>query len=296
MLIFRPDMLLLRSLAIFIVTAWTVGQGISGYESDLDTLADRLAHEVQSARKHDFSPKVLVIDFLNQKRQVSALGQNLADRLSDAMAQSVGPVDVVSRKQFREHLLSTGVSPFDLQDIDVARWTASRAGANVIVFGYLLSSQQKTTLKVELVRVSDAKRLLKASTDLSLAEDTKGLLDKPLDWPASPGVVVPCLGAQRDEVIAAFKAAGVTEPKCIRCPIPAYSDGARAARLQGTIKVKIVIDDEGRPKSGIVVQGNLYELEAQAIRAIQEWRFQPAMKDGKPVSVCTIAEVNFRLF
>jgi TonB family protein len=293
MLISRSEMLLLRSFVIFTLTASAFGQGTSRYESDLDTIADRLTHEVQLTRKHDFSPKVLVIDFLDQKGQVNALGEHLADQLSNALVEKVGPAYVVARKQFREHLLSTGISPFDLQDIDAARWTAREAGANVIVFGYLISSQQKATLRVELVRVSDAKRLSKAGTDLSLAEEARVLFDKPLDWPASPDVVVSCRGAQRDEVIATFKAAGVREPKCIHCPIPSYPDGARAAGHQGAVKVKIVIDDQGRPKSGIIIQGNSPDLEAQAIRAIKEWRFEPAMKDGKPVPVCTIADVMF---
>jgi outer membrane biosynthesis protein TonB len=34
----------------------------------------------------------------------------------------------------------------------------------------------------------------------------------------------------------------------------------------------------------------------QALRAIKEWRFEPAKKAGKPVSVCVVTEVNFRIF
>jgi TonB family protein len=289
-------MYLLRSLLIFALTASVFGQGSSPYAPELDAIAERLGNDVQSARRNDFSPKVLVIDFLNQKEQVSALGDILADQLSSALVEKVGQVTVVSRKQFRERLLSTGISPFDLEDIEAARWTAQQAGANVIVFGHLLSSHEKVTLRIELVRVSSGKKFSKASTDLSLTEEMKNLFDKPLDWPDNPDLAVSCVAsAQRDEV-AAFKAAGVTEPKCVRCLMPTYTDSARAARIQGIVKVKIVIDEEGRPKSGVVILGNSHELELQALRAIKEWRFEPAKKAGKPVSVCVVTEVNFRIF
>jgi TonB family protein len=36
-------------------------------------------------------------------------------------------------------------------------------------------------------------------------------------------------------------------------------------------------------------------LDANAMEAIRSWRFKPATKDGKPVAVYSMIEVNFRL-
>jgi TonB family protein len=36
-------------------------------------------------------------------------------------------------------------------------------------------------------------------------------------------------------------------------------------------------------------------LDEKALEAIKKWRFRPAYKDGKPVTVAATIEVNFRL-
>jgi len=37
-------------------------------------------------------------------------------------------------------------------------------------------------------------------------------------------------------------------------------------------------------------------LDEKAIEAVKVWRFEPAMKDGKPVAVQVNVEVTFRLY
>jgi TonB family protein len=37
-------------------------------------------------------------------------------------------------------------------------------------------------------------------------------------------------------------------------------------------------------------------LDEKALEAVKNWRFDPAMKDGKPVSVAISVEVTFRLY
>ncbi len=36
-------------------------------------------------------------------------------------------------------------------------------------------------------------------------------------------------------------------------------------------------------------------LDVQAIRAVEQWRFEPGKIEGKPVRVAANVEVNFRL-
>jgi TonB family protein len=296
MLILRHEMFFPRAFVIFTLTASALGQGTSGYKSELDALTERLTHEVQLARKQFLFPKILVIDFLNQEGKVNALGEHLADQLSNALAERLRPADVVARQKFREYLLSTGISPFDLQNTGDALWTAGKAGANVIVFGHLLSSEQKMTLVVQLIRVSDAKQLSTASADLSLTEKMKSLIDKPVDWPTSLDVVVPCIATQHGAFVAAFKAAGVSEPKCIHCPSASYSNEARKAKYQGAVKLNVVIDEKGHVRSAVVTKADPYGLDARSLIAARQWQFEPAMKNGKPVAVCVPIEMTFRLY
>jgi TonB family protein len=37
-------------------------------------------------------------------------------------------------------------------------------------------------------------------------------------------------------------------------------------------------------------------LDQKAIEAVQQWRFQPATKDGRPVAVQISVEVSFKLY
>ena len=36
-------------------------------------------------------------------------------------------------------------------------------------------------------------------------------------------------------------------------------------------------------------------LNAEAVRTVRQWQFQPTVKDGKPVAVPQLVEMNFRL-
>src|SRR6266849_7834902 len=292
----NSQMFFIRAFVIFALTSSAHGQNTAPYQSELSTLADRLAHEIQLPPKHAPSPKVLVIDFPNQRGIANVLGERMSESLSDALTDRLGPEHVVAQKQFRADLLSGGISPFDMQAHDVALWNAQKTGANLIVFGHLRSSKTETTLIVQLVRASDAKELSTASTDLSLTEEMRSLVDKLPAWRFDPDVAVPCLVTARDAVVAVFKNAGVSEPQCIHCPPASYTDEARKAHQQGSFKFDSIIDEQGRVSSSTLVKGdNLYGLATQAMKVAKDWRFKPAMKNGKPVRVGSQIEMTFRI-
>jgi periplasmic protein TonB len=89
---------------------------------------------------------------------------------------------------------------------------------------------------------------------------------------------------------------GITAPRPISTPDPEYTDEARQAKTQGTCILWLVVDAEGRPRDIRVVRGLGYGLESKAIEAVKQWRFEPALKDGKPVNVQISVEVGFRLY
>jgi len=89
---------------------------------------------------------------------------------------------------------------------------------------------------------------------------------------------------------------GVSAPKAIYSPDPEYSEEARKAKFQGTCVLWLVVGPDGRPRD-IRVQRTLgLGLDEKAIEAVKTWRFDPAMKDGKPVAVQINVEVSFRLY
>jgi periplasmic protein TonB len=89
---------------------------------------------------------------------------------------------------------------------------------------------------------------------------------------------------------------GISAPQAISTPDPEYTEEARNAKTQGTCVLWMIVDDQGRPRDVRVVRGLGFGLDARAIDAVKQWRFQPAMKDGHPVNVQISVEVGFKLY
>ena len=57
----------------------------------------------------------------------------------------------------------------------------------------------------------------------------------------------------------------------------------------------MVVGPDGKPHNIRVVRTLGLGLDEKAIEAVKNWRFEPAMKDGKPVAVQIDVDVNFNL-
>jgi len=285
-----------RFLTFCLFLSLAVCLGADTKEATIDEVADRLAQQVKKTEKKHFFPKILVIDFPSRPGGIKALGEYIADQLSNALAQKLGPAAVIDRKNLHSYLQTGGISPFDLADREIASWIAGKVGANAIVFGSVTPSEEKLTLTTDLIRIGDEKQIGSSKGNLPANDQLKEMVSKPLDWPASPDVVVSCLSGSREEMADSFKAAGLSMPTCIHCPNPEYTDEARAAKFNGAVKFDVVVNEQGRAKRIAVVKGDSHGLTARALQAIKKWQFKPAMKEGKPVTVCVLIEVTFKIF
>ena len=89
---------------------------------------------------------------------------------------------------------------------------------------------------------------------------------------------------------------GVSAPRTIYAPDPEYSEEARKAKFQGTCVLWLVVGPDGRPRDIRVTRSLGLGLDEKAIEAVKQWKFEPALKDGKPVAVEINVEVSFRLY
>ncbi len=92
-----------------------------------------------------------------------------------------------------------------------------------------------------------------------------------------------------------FRTGSTTPPTVLSRVEPQYTPAARAAKLQGTVVLECVIDEQGVPKVLRVVRSLDPELDQNAIAAIEQWRFKPATRNGIPVRLSLNIEVNFNL-
>ena len=89
---------------------------------------------------------------------------------------------------------------------------------------------------------------------------------------------------------------GISAPTAVSAPDPDYTEEARRAKKQGTCVLWLIVDSTGHPRDIKVVRGLGFGLDAKALEAVKQWKFQPALKDGRPVDVQISVEVEFHLY
>jgi TonB family protein len=87
----------------------------------------------------------------------------------------------------------------------------------------------------------------------------------------------------------------VTAPRPIHTVEAAYTEEARQAGVQGAVVLYLEISADGRPENIRVRTGLRPDLDKNAVAAIEQWTFEPARKDGKPVRTAEIMAVTFQL-
>lgn len=88
---------------------------------------------------------------------------------------------------------------------------------------------------------------------------------------------------------------GVSAPEVIHSVDPQFTTQARAAELQGTVAIQLIVDGQGYPQDVHVVRHLGMGLDEKAIEAVRQYRFRPAMYQGHAVAVQMIIEVAFHL-
>ena len=90
-------------------------------------------------------------------------------------------------------------------------------------------------------------------------------------------------------------AEGVSLPRAVREVQPAYPAAARAEGVQGTVILEAVVLPDGTVGDARVTGPLDPALEAEAMKALNDWRFEPGRKDGRAVPVQALIEMRFAL-
>lgn len=77
----------------------------------------------------------------------------------------------------------------------------------------------------------------------------------------------------------------------VQQPVPAYPDSAKGQ--SGTVVLQVFIARDGTVQDAKFVQGSLV-FARTAIDAVKQWRFQPYLMNGRPVSTVTSLSLSFR--
>jgi TonB family protein len=80
----------------------------------------------------------------------------------------------------------------------------------------------------------------------------------------------------------------------ISAPKPLYPPDAKQARIQGTVRMNVVIGKDGTVKDLQVASGHPLLVDTAA-DAVRQWVYKPTLLNGNPVEVVTVVDVNFTL-
>jgi protein TonB len=77
---------------------------------------------------------------------------------------------------------------------------------------------------------------------------------------------------------------------------PVYPAASRRAGEEGTVRLKVLVDENGRPRDVNVVKGSGFaRLDDAAVDAVRKWRFVAASDGAKKIQAWTQVAVTFRL-
>jgi len=86
-----------------------------------------------------------------------------------------------------------------------------------------------------------------------------------------------------------------SKPKPLVMNRPEYTEEARAAAIEGKVRVELTVDATGAVKNVKVLESLGHGLDEAALRAVQAASFEPALQCGKPVSATFVVSIRFSL-
>jgi protein TonB len=86
----------------------------------------------------------------------------------------------------------------------------------------------------------------------------------------------------------------VQEALIINRVIPVYPPLAKAARIQGLVRLEGIIARDGTIQQLRVIGGHPLLVQS-ALDAVRQWRYKPTLLNGDPVEVIAPIDVNFKL-
>ena len=89
----------------------------------------------------------------------------------------------------------------------------------------------------------------------------------------------------------------LVNPRILREVKPQYTSKALDEKITGTVQMEVVVLPNGTVGDVRIMRSldPVFGLDAAAIKAVRQWRFEPATRFGEPVASLTTIEMDFNL-
>ena len=250
-------------------------------QPEIESIGSRVAQEIISSGRR----KVAIDRFHPQKEKNEPyiLGKWLSEQLAAGMTKDKEDLEIFDRAHLVPFLKQRNWPMLDLEYPDVFRATAHLAGAEALVNGTFKDLGEVLELTVTVSDVSSGKKIGETKEKVPRTQTMKDLKDTLVYDPES-GVYLPGV-------------AGVSYPKCRRCPNPEFSREALERGISNArVMLLVTITPQGRVSDIRLVQRAGYGLDERTVKVIQGWELIPArLPDGTPIPVRLPVEATFRL-
>ena len=88
---------------------------------------------------------------------------------------------------------------------------------------------------------------------------------------------------------------GIRAPAKVVDVQPVYPPEAQEARVQGVVILEVTLTRTGAVSDVEVMRSAGPALDEAAMAAVRQWRYEPTLVDGEPVSILLTVTVNFML-
>lgn len=84
-------------------------------------------------------------------------------------------------------------------------------------------------------------------------------------------------------------------PARVKKSVPTiYPASARDARVGGTVILRVLVSETGKPLKVEVARGQREDLNAAAVASVQQWLFEPARRNGKEIQSLQMIQIPFQ--
>src|SRR5579859_103785 len=257
---FASGMILVLIVCLLIVSpAWP------NADKDRKNVAKSLNKEIQQAHFQ----KVYVSDFLDPSGGRNEQGCYFASVFSTNLTKIAQDFAVVNRIEAQKKLDELHISTQDLQQPDALAKAATALGADAVLIGSASISSKDARLSLSL-RDASGKEVHAMDYHEKLQSSFEG------NFPASQ--------SQDGHAYYFPGLDGISQPICIFCPNPDYTDEARRNGVQGSVIVSVILDERGTIKDVRVVSSSDDSMTKQCLDILKKWRMKPS-EDGNGNSV-----------
>jgi TonB family protein len=249
-------------------------------EKDRKNATEHLVSEIRRLSLH----RIYVQDFLETNGKRTPAGVLYAATFSKRLNKLASDFSVISRVEAHKFLDHSGWTDKDLAASEVFTRFTSEFKPDTILHGTV--SLQNGIYSIEFV-----------AQDLSGKELFRLPYQEKPDASFVAWLMLPPTRNPSGRIYYFPEMDGVTSPKMVYAPAPAYTPHARQDRINGVVDLSAVVTTVGRMDQIDVLKKLYPELDAASVATLKTWRLEPAKDpDGNPIPVRIQFQVTFRLY